>query len=208
MDDRHRAGEPLARQVRVILAQLTAREHSLVDDVPVGEGADIAILPQPLDVLPDAVELAFEIRILDELGAGHEDLHGVGLPFRRILAQAGGIDRDFPDMAENTPVMLHLRAHGFQDPFALDFVFGQEHQSCAVASFFRDGNSLQKNEFVRYLNQDARPVTRFSVGAFGPAVTHVLQHRQGVVHQLVGLVAPDVDDHTDSAGIVFRRRIV
>ena len=34
------------------------------------------------------------------------------------------------------------------------------------------------------------------------------QHRQGVVHQLVGLVAPDVDDHADSAGIVFRCRIV
>ena len=208
MDDCHRAGEPLARQVRVILAELSAGEHALVHDIPVGQGADIAILPQPLDVLPDAVELAFEIRVLDELGAGHENLHRVRLSFRSILAQAGGVDRYFPDMAQNAAIVLDLRAHGFKDPFALDFVFGQEHQSSAVAPFLRYGNSLQENEFMRYLDQDAGAVARFPVSSFGPAVAHVLEHRQGVVHQLMGLVAPDVDDHTDSAGIMFRCRIV
>ena len=208
MDDRHRAGEPLARQVREILTELAAREHALVHDIPVGQGADVAILPQPLDVLPDAVELAFEIRVLDELGAGHEDLYRIGLPFRRLLAQAGGIDGDFPDMAQDAAVAFDLRTHGFQDPLALGHVLGQEHEPGAVASLFRYGNPLEEDEFVGNLDQYAGPVPRFSIGPFGPAVAHVLQHRQGVVHQLVGLVAPDVDDHTDSAGIVFRCRIV
>ena len=104
--------------------------------------------------------------------------------------------------------MLHLRAHGFQDAVALAGVLGQEHQAGAVASLFRDGNSLEEDEFVGNLDQDAGSVARLSVGAFGSAVAHVLEHRQGVVHQLMGLVATDVDDHTNPTGIVFRCHVV
>ena len=111
-------------------------------------------------------------------------------------------------MAQDAAVALDLRAHGFQDPLALGHVLGQEHETGAVSPLFRYGNPLQENEFMRYLDQDAGAVARFSIGPFGPAVAHVLEHRQGIVHQLMGLVAPDVDDHTDSAGIMFRCRIV
>ena len=58
------------------------------------------------------------------------------------------------------------------------------------------------------LDHDAGPVSRFAIGTLRPAVAHVLEYRQGIVHQLVGLVTPDVDDHTDPTGIVFRCRIV
>ena len=208
MDDRHRAGEPLARQVRIVFAQLTARQHALVHDVPGGQGADVAILSQPLDVLADAVELALEIRVLDELIASHEDLRRVGLPFRRVLSEAGGIDGDFPDMAQDAALVFHLRSDGLQDTLALGGVLGQEHQARTIPSLFRDGNTLEQDEFVGNLDQDAGSVARLSVGALGAAVAHVLEHRQGIVNQLVGLVAADVDDHTNPTGIVFRCRVV
>ena len=72
----------------------------------------------------------------------------------------------------------------------------------------RDGDALQEYEFVRDLQHDSGAVARLAIRALGAAVAHVLEHGQGVVHQLVGLVAPDVDDHPDSAGIMFRCRVV
>ena len=56
------------------------------------------------------------------------------------------------------------------------------------------------------LDHDAGTVARLAVGAFGTAVAHVFEHRQGIVHQFMGFVATDVDDHTHPAGIVFRCR--
>ena len=54
------------------------------------------------------------------------------------------------------------------------------------------------------LDHDAGTVARLAVGALGTAVAHVFEHRQGIVYQLVGLVATDVYDHTYPTGIVFR----
>ena len=93
-----------------------------------------------------------------------------------------------------------------QDALLLGGFFGQENQAGAVASLFRDGDALQQDELVRDLDHDAGPVSRLAVGTFRTTVAHIFEHRQGVVHQFVGLVATDVHDHTHPAGIVFRCR--
>ena len=111
-------------------------------------------------------------------------------------------------MAQVAALVFHLRTDGLQNALALAGVLGQEHQAGPVPAFFRYGNTLEQDEFVGNLDQDAGSVTRLSVGALGAAVAHVLEHRQGVVYQLVGLVAADVDDHTNPTGIVFRCRVV
>ena len=54
-----------------------------------------------------------------------------------------------------------------QDALALAGFPGQEYQAGAVASLFRDGNTLQENEFVGNLDHDAGSVARLPVSAFG-----------------------------------------
>ena len=82
-------------------------------------------------------------------------------------------------------------------------VLGQEHKTCAVFSLFGHGNSLQENELVRYLQHDARAVAGLVVGSFGTTVAHVLKHAQGIVNQLMALVAMYVHHHADTASVVL-----
>ena len=53
-----------------------------------------------------------------------------------------------------------------------------------------------------YLQHDARSVARL-VARLCAAVLHVLQHLQGLVHQLVALAAVDVHHHSHAAGVVL-----
>ena len=156
----------------------------------------------------DAVKFAFEVRLLDEFRTGHEDLHREGFALCRLLAEAGGVHRHLADVAEHAALVFDFVPDAVQDALPLGRFLGQEHQAGAVASFFRDGDALQEYEFVRDLQHDSGAVARLAVCALGAAVAHVLEHGQSVVHQLVGLVAADVYDHTDPAGIVFRCRII
>ena len=54
-----------------------------------------------------------------------------------------------------------------------------------------------------YLHENARPVARLVVGAFGTAVGHVLQDTEALIDDRVVFVSVDIDDKTDAAGIVF-----
>ena len=87
-------------------------------------------------------------------------------------------------------------------------VFGQKDEPCPVFPFFRDGYSLQEDEFMGYLEHDSRSVPCLVVGAFSPSVFHVLKHFQGGVHQFVRFVSADVHEHANSARIVFIPRVV
>ena len=136
------------------------------------------------------------------------DLGAERLALGGFLTQAGRVYRNRPDVAQPAGFPFHLGTHGLQDVFALGGILGEEDQAGAVSSLFRNGNSLQENEFMGNLDHDSGAVARFSIRPFCPTVAHVFEHRQGVVDQLVRLVAPDIHDHTNPTGIVFRCRIV
>ena len=61
---------------------------------------------------------------------------------------------------------------------------------------------------MRRLHQDARAVARIDLAATGAAVVQVDQNGQRLFDDLVGLKALDVDQETDSAGLVFKLWIV
>ncbi len=82
-------------------------------------------------------------------------------------------------------------------------VLGHEHKTCAVFSFLWHGNSLQENKLVRYLQHNARAVAGLVVGSFGATVAHVFKHAQGIVNQLMALVAMYVHHHADAASVVL-----
>src|SRR6266545_3924545 len=63
--------------------------------------------------------------------------------------------------------------------------------------------ALADEEGMRHLDQDAGAVSRIDVAAAGAAVHQVLQHRQGLAYDRVGLSALDVHHEADAAGVVL-----
>ena len=92
--------------------------------------------------------------------------------------------------------------HDRQDFLLLLFFFGQKHQAGAVKSFFGDGNALQQDEFMGYLQHDASAVASL-VACLGTPVLHVFQHAQGLIHQFVTFAAVYVHHHAHAAGVML-----
>ena len=59
-----------------------------------------------------------------------------------------------------------------------------------------------------YLQHNTGAVASLVVGALGPAVTHILEHLEGVVYQVMALIAMDVDNHAHATGVVLVVRVV
>ena len=78
----------------------------------------------------------------------------------------------------------------------------KKHQAGSVTSLFGHGNALQQNKLVRNLNHYASAVTCL-VTSFGTTMLHVLQHSQGVIHQLMTLASMYVHHHSHAARIVL-----
>ena len=105
-------------------------------------------------------------------------------------------------MHQLQPLALDLLDHHTQNRLLCLLVLGQEHQSCTILSFLRHGDALQQNKLVGNLHHDTSTVARL-VARLGTTMLHVLQHLQGVVHQLVTLAAVDVHHHTHATSIVL-----
>ena len=63
--------------------------------------------------------------------------------------------------------------------------------------------ALAREELVRDLDQNARPVARLRVAAAGAAVGEVDEDLDALADDLVRAFATDVGDEADAAGIVF-----
>ena len=102
---------------------------------------------------------------------------------------------------------LYFLYHHTKDGLLHLLVLREEHQSRTVMSLLRHRNPLQENEFMRYLDHDARPVARLVAG-FGSTMLHVLQYLQGIVDQFVTLVAMDIHNHAHAACVMFITALV
>ena len=67
--------------------------------------------------------------------------------------------------------------------------------------------ALLGEELVRDLDEDAGAVAGDRVGADGTAVLEVLQDGERVLDELVRLLALEVGDEADAAGVVLAARI-
>ena len=208
MHEGHATGEPLAAQVGIVLPELAAGKHTLVHDVACGKRAYIAVRSPSFDMLAYAVELALELRLFDEFVGGDEYLHYIRFGLGSLLSEAGGIDRDVSDIRQGTALPFNLGLHALYYGLAASLLFGKEYEAGAVAALLRHGYALKEYEFVRNLKHNAGSVPGLSVGTFRAAVHHILKYLEGIFDKFVGLVAADVHHHTDTAGIVFIRRVI
>ena len=88
----------------------------------------------------------------------------------------------------------------------------QEDHADAVLAGRRQLDALRRHlgavELVGDLDQDAGAVAHQLVGADRAAVVEVLEDLQALLDDGVGLVALDVGDEADAAGVVFVGRVV
>ena len=111
-------------------------------------------------------------------------------------------DRYLSQVHELESLPFNLLNHHAKYGALLLLAFGQEEEAGTVVPLFGYGNTLQQDEFVRNLQQDASTVTRL-VACLGTTVFHVFQYPERIVHQFVAFASVDVDHHAHSAGIVF-----
>ena len=217
---RRHAGRIL--QVEVVLADLVGQQQALVDDGAARHAGHVVLAAvrelQALDRggrgLADDIQLALERVRHDHVGAtADEDLadHRLGLAH-------GGRHRHVGIHRHVAPAQQHL-ALGLDGALELllagqtgGVLLRQEDHADAVLA--RRGQidallgHLGTEELVRDLDQDARAVAHQRVCADRAAVVEVLEDLQTLLDDGMRLLALDVRDEADAAGIVFLGRVI
>ena len=65
-----------------------------------------------------------------------------------------------------------------------------------------------KEEFMRRLDHDACAITGIVFATTGTAMFHVFQYRQCIGNNLVGFIAFDIGNKTNTTGIMFKFRSI
>ena len=98
------------------------------------------------------------------------------------------------------------------DPLADRRVARKEHQAGPVAALGRQVDpetaGFSSKESIRHLHQDAGAVAGVHLAAARPAVEQIHEQLQRLLDDAVTLLALDVDDKADPAGVVLVPRIV
>ena len=221
MHQRQRALEIRFVQIGIILAELVGEEHALVDHGPArhrhrviaGEAAVAALIDRLRDRLAQDIEPALEI-ILALGGAVAADEHLHAGRFGRLdgFAERGIVGRHVAPAEQHQAFCLDLFGDDALDNFAPRRLL--RHEQCAdrVVAGLRqleaDLGGLALEERVRDLHQDAGAVTGARVGADGAAMFEVAEDVDRVVDDLMRLLAFDVGDEADAAGILFQAGVV
>jgi len=216
---RHEAG---VLEVAVVLPDLAAQQQALVDDRARRHRRHEVLLAvlqvQRLDGvaghLADHVQLALE-RVGDhDVGtAADEDLpdHGLlGLHRRRHLHRV--VDRHVAPAEQHLVLGTHRSLELLLAGQAGRVLLRQEHDAHAVFAGGRQRDALLRHllaeELVRDLREDARAVAHQRVGTDGAPVVEVAQDLETLLDDLVALLALDVGDEADTAGVVLELRPV
>ena len=198
-----------ALQVGEVVAQLARGEHALVDDragreagdVAAPAVADVGVFELELDALADDVEQLLEA--LPVVASGDEDLQEAGFRGCGVGAEDAAVHGDVARSHQGETLLLDRLGDQTHEAAHLLALARQHDHADAVTALLRYGNAVEQDEFVGYLHENARPVARLVVGAFGTAVGHVLQDTEALIDDRVVFVSVDIDDKTDAAGIVF-----
>ena len=221
MDERERRHDARVLQVLVVRPDLVGQQHALVDDRARRHRRHVELLAvgelERLDGvagrLADDVELALE-RVGDrDLGpAPDEHLPDDRLELPRRLGEVGAVDRYVAPAEQHLALVLDR---------ALDLVLAgeargrfprEEHHADAVLAEGRQRDALPREllaeELVRDLDQQPRAVRELWVVADRAPVGQVLEDQQALLDDLVALLALDVRDEADAAGVVLVGRVI
>ena len=205
--ERQARRHPWIAQVREVPRQLRRGEHPLVDERAAGEAGQRDLGPGgPLDDAADDVELALERALILDVVAGlDDDLADHRRREPRGLAHVAVVDGHVAPPQD----LLALGGDRLVDqllerPTPLG-IAGQVADADAVAAGRRqvDTRDGAADERVGDLEQDARAVAGVGIGALGPAMLHVLQRLEGLLHHGVAGLAPELGDEGDAAGIML-----
>ncbi|MNS92630.1 hypothetical protein D3C72_1267730 [compost metagenome] len=207
----------LVLQVEVVGTDLVGQQQALVDHGAAGHARNVVFLAvlelQALDVgaggLADHVQLALQ-RVLHDhvVAAADEDLAQ-----QRFLFAHGGrhghvaVDRHVAPAQQHLAFGLDGAFHLLFAGFARGVFLRQEDHADAIFAGRGQRDALLGHFFavqqVGQLDQDAGAVAHQLVGADGAAVVEVLEDLQALQHDGVALLALDVGDEADAAGVVL-----
>ena len=200
-------------------AQLLGREHALVDEGAGGQGREV----EPVDGVlgPLAQD---EGPALEGHGVGrewcrrrpsrrrHEDLLDPGHRPERRLAQAVRFGGHHPPPEDVEALFGGQPLDHGPGLVGVVVVDGQEGQPDRVPARRRQREPgvrhRGRQEPVRDLHQDPRPVARLHLGARGAPVGQPLEHGEATVDDVVVGPAVEVGHHADATGVVLVCRVV
>ncbi len=195
-------------QIVIEFAQLHNKEHALVYNGAGGKGADIGILRTLLKLSSHHIEhavkgnaLLHEFRLLDKTlhDAGHGILCQVAQNFRMHRHRSPS---QKPKSLLADDDLQHTHRKG-----SLERILREKEHADAVFPLLADldaGSQCRLFEkFMADLGQNTHAVTHLAGGILPGPVLQLLNNMQGIVQNLIVLVAVDVHNGADSAGIVL-----
>ncbi len=162
--------------------------------------------------LADDVELAFEGIGIAAIGAADEDLLDVGLGGAGNAADGVAIDGGIAPAEDGEAFVAD---DAFEDAFtgeALVRFDGKEGHADAILAFGGEGEAergaFAGEEFVRDLDEDAGAIAGLGIAAAGAAMGQVDEDLDAFGDNVVGFMAFDAGDETDTAGVMFVSGVV
>jgi len=197
-------------QVRIVLTQLKAAQHTLIYDVRIRQRTDIEIRIADtfLDALADEIEGALEDWHLIICHTCNEHLFDGRFIAQCSLTQTVWIGRYIAEMHQLKSLTFNLFNHNREDILLFLLILRQEDKTCTIFSLFRYRDTLKKNKLMWNLEHDTGTITRLVIGTLSTTMAHILEDLQGVIDQLMTLVTVDIHHHTYATRIVFIGRTV
>ncbi len=220
VNHRERRHHALVGEIDEILADLVREQHPLVDErsrrhrgnVELLAVAKLERLDRVAGFLADDVELALERVLVHRGSARDEHLADDGLDFLRAQRQSGVVGRHVAPAEQHLALARDRALDLLHARHARGGLLRQEHHADAVLADRRQRQSLRAahaaQKAVGKLDQNARAVALQRIGAGGATVREVLEDRKRLRDDRVALLALDVGDESQAAGVVLIRRIV
>ena len=192
-------------QIRIVLTQLEAAQHTLIYDVRIRQRTDIEIriADSFLDTLTDEIEGALEDRHLIIGNTRDEHLFDGRFVAQCSLTQTVWVGRHIAEMHQLQSLALNFLNHDREDILLFLLVLRQEDETRSVFSLLRHRDTLKKNKLMWNLEHDTGTITRLVIGTLSTTMAHVFEYLQGVIDQLMTLVTVDIHHHTYATRIVL-----
>ena len=192
-------------QVRIVLTQLKAAQHTLIYDVRIRQRTDIEIriADSFLDTLADEIEDALEDRHLIICYTCNEHLFDGRFVAQCSLTQTVRVGRYIAEVHQLKSLTFNLFNHNREDILLFLLILRQEDETRTIFTFFRHWDTLKKNKLMWNLEHDTGTVARLVISTLCTTMAHVFEYLQGIIDQLMTLVTVDIHHHTYATRIVL-----
>ena len=215
VDQGYGRAEPLVLQVWIIRAQLIRRELPFIDDGLVRERGDIELFAGlgvgAVDVVggefAQHIERPLQIEFGDIRFRLYENMLDPGFGCYCRIAQGFVVGRHFAIAQQLEAALVHVIVEQHPHLAAQVSVGRKEHHAYSILAKRRQLEphfpALVAKKSVGDLQEYARPIARIGLAATGAPMLHIGEHGEGVLDQLMGLVAVQISDEARTTGVFF-----